>query len=142
MDNKEFTMRLKDIFLSVKNIKSDVHYEEGIRGMIPVLKILYDSKKEITPKDIEDELCISSARTARVLNQLQEKELISRIKSEIDKRKTIVVLTEKGKELAIKHRNMFISYMDKLLNNISDEERIMFLIIVEKMANNLKERKD
>lgn len=142
MNNKEFTLRLRNIFLDLKNIKSDFKFEEGIKGMIPVLKILYDSDKEISPKDIEEELCITSARTARVLNQLQDKKLISRIKSDNNKKKTIIVLTEEGKKIALNHRNMFISYMDIILKDITDEERNEFLRIVEKMASNLKEGKD
>jgi len=142
MDNKEFTLRMKNIILELKNIKSNVHFEEGVKGMIPVLKLLYDSEKEITPKDIEEELCITSARTARVLNQLQDKNLISRIKSEANKKKTIIVLTEEGKKLALNHRNMFKSLMDTLLKDITDEERNEFLRIIEKMASNLKERND
>ncbi len=142
MDNKEFTLRMKNIILELKNIKSNVHLEEGVKGMIPVLKLLYDSEKEITPKDIEEELCISSARTARVLNQLQDKNLISRIKSEANKKKTIIVLTEEGKKIALNHRNMFKSLMDTLLKDITDEERNEFLRIIEKMASNLKEGND
>ena len=141
MDNREFIFKLKEMFLSIKKNKSDVRFEDGIKGMIPVLMILFHSEEEITPKDIEDRLHITSARTARVLNQLQEKNLISRIKSEDNKKKTIIILTDEGKNLALKHHNMFNSYIDTVLNGITDEEKIEFLHIVEKMTNNLKERK-
>ena len=136
MNNKEFVDRVKEIFLNSRNASFKI--EEGVKGMLPVLKILYDSKEEVTPKDIEEKLCISSARTARVLNQLTEKNYISRIKSKIDKRKTIVVLTEEGKKTALHHRTMFISYVDLMLKDITDEEKEIFLNIMEKMGNNLK----
>ena len=109
--------------------------------MLPVLKILYDSKEEVTPKDIENKLGITSARTARVLNQLTEKKYISRIKSKVDKRKTIVVLTEEGKKTALHHRTMFISYVDLMLNGITDDEKEAFLNIMGKMGDNLKRGK-
>ncbi len=141
MDNKEFALKLKDIFLNARGI-SNFKIEEGIKGMIPVLKILCDSDKEITPKDIEDELSITSARTARVLNQLQEKNYIKRIKSENDKRKTIVVLTEEGKKISLMHREMFYKNIDIMLKDITDSEKEMFLKLMEKMVNNLKERND
>ena len=138
MENNEFINGLNDIFLVAKGIRPNFNIEEGIKGMLPVLKILYDSKNEITPKDIEDKLNITSARTARVLNQLQEKGYINRKKSKMDKRKTIVVLTEEGKSTALKHRSMFISYTDVMLKDITDEEKECFLNILNKMVNNLK----
>lgn len=138
MDNKEFVTGIKDILLGARNLRPNFNIEEGVKGMLPVLKILYDSKNEITPTDIGEKLNITSARTARVLNQLQEKGYINRIKSKMDKRKTIVVLTEEGKSTALKHRSMFISYMDVMLKDITAEEKECFLNILNKMVNNLK----
>lgn len=139
MDNKVFIDRIREIFLNSKNPNFKI--EEGVKGMLPVLKILYDSKEEVTPKDIENKLGITSARTARVLNQLTEKKYISRIKSKVDKRKTIVVLTEEGKKTALHHRTMFISYVDLMLNGITDDEKEAFLSIMQKMGDNLKRGK-
>ena len=136
MDNKEFMDKVKEVFLDAK--ASNFKIEEGIKGMLPVLKLLCDSTEEVTPKDIEDKLNITSARTARVLNQLTEKNYISRIKSKIDKRKTIVVLTEEGKKTALHHRQMFISYIDLMLKDITDEEKEVFIEILKKMGSNLK----
>ena len=139
MNNKEFMDKVKEVFLDAKN--SNFKIEEGIKGMLPVLKLLCDSTEEVTPKDIEDKLNITSARTARVLNQLTEKNYISRIKSKIDKRKTIVVLTEEGKKTALHHRQMFISYIDLMLKDITDEEKEVFIEILKKMGSNLKKGK-
>lgn len=138
MDNKEFVLRLRDIFLNVRGNNQNFNLEEGIKGMIPVLKLLSDSKDEVTPKDIEDKFSFTSARCARILNQLQEKNYVKRIKSETDKRKTIVVLTDDGRKKALEHREKFDSYMNIMLKDITDIEKENFLKILEHMTDNLK----
>lgn len=137
MDNKDFINHIREIMLSLRNCKPNFHIEESVKGMFPVLKILYD-EEDVTPKDIEDKLSVSSARIARVLNQLEEKKLVERTKSLNDKRKTIVVLTEEGKEIALKHRCDMYNFFDLMLKNITDEEKEEFIFLMEKMVNNIK----
>ena len=141
MENKEFIERIREILGDVRNYKPNVKIEESVKGMFPVLKILYDNE-DVTPKDIEDKLCVSSARIARVLNQLEEKGLVERTKSLKDKRKTIVVLTNEGKEIAIKHREDMNCFFSLLLKDFSDEEKEEFISLIQKMANNIKGGKE
>ncbi len=136
MDNKEFIEELREIFIGVKNHRPNVRIEESVKGMFPVLKILYDNE-DVTPKDIEIKLCVSSARIARVLNQLEEKKLVERTPSKNDKRKTIVVLTEEGKDIARKHREDMGAYLDLMLTDFTDSEKEEFLRLIKKMADNV-----
>ncbi len=136
MDNRKFMENLKDIFIGLKNNHPKFKIEESVKGMFPVLNILFHNE-EVTPKDLELKLCVSSARIARVLNQLEEKGLVIRTQSENDKRKTIVILTEKGKNIAINHKNEFEYFTDLILTDISDEEKEEFIRLVRKMANNI-----
>ena len=137
MDNKDFINRIKEIMLSLRNSKPNFHIEESVKGMFPVLGILYDNE-DVTPKDIENKLGVSSARIARVLNQLEEKKLVERTKSLNDKRKTIVVLTEEGKEITLKHRCDMNNFFDLMLKDLTDEEKEEFIFLMEKMVNNIK----
>ena len=137
MDNNEFIDRIKEILADVRNYKPNIKIEESVKGMFPVLKYLQENE-DVTPKDLEDKLCVTSARIARVLNQLEEKKLVERTKSLNDKRKTIVVLTKEGKDIADKHKKDMQSFFGLLLKDFSDDEKQSFIDLIQKMANNIK----
>ena len=137
MDNKRFIENINNVFKDLKNYHSKFKIEESVKGMFPVLKILYFNDN-VTPKFLETNLCVSSARVARVLNQLEEKGLVSRIESKDDKRKTIVILTQAGKDISKKQSEEFDKYIDIMLENISDTEKEEFIYLLRKMANNIK----
>ena len=140
MENKEFVMEIRNTFMELKKMKRPRQLEESIKGMIPILNYLFDHMEEETsPKNIENAFHVSSARIARVLNQLAEKNLIERKSSENDKRKTIVILTAEGKKFIEERKAELGRYTKKALNNISDEEKEEFLKIIKKMVNNLLE---
>ena len=77
--------------------------DEKQRGEMFVLNFLYDHKNlEITPGDITSKYGVTSARTAKILNQLEEKEYVQRKKSNLDGRKYIIRWTSLGEKYIIK----------------------------------------
>ena len=78
---------------------------------------------------------MSSARMAVILNKLEEKELVKRIKSKDDKRITYVELTEKGYESINEVRKQMIKRFMIIKDVLGEEEFERFMIDLEKISN-------
>ncbi len=134
-ENKEydiFTLSLP-MFLITKNlqINSDSFYKSKydlLHSDIDVLAALYFTNLEhsLTPIELYDATIFSSGGMTKVLKKLEEKNLIKRDISKIDKRKTLVTLTEKGAIL-----------IEDCVKNVSLKLKDSFLVLSQKEQKEL-----
>lgn len=134
-ENKEydiFTLSLP-MFLITKNlqINSDSFYKSKydlLHSDIDVLAALYFTNLEhsLTPTELYDATIFSSGGMTKVLKKLEEKNLIKRDISKIDKRKTLVTLTEKGAIL-----------IEDCVKNVSLKLKDSFLVLSQKEQKEL-----
>ena len=134
-ENKEydiFTLSLP-MFLITKNlqINSDSFYKSKydlLHSDIDVLAALYFTNLEhsLTPTELYDATIFSSGGMTKVLKKLEEKNLIKRDISKIDKRKTLVILTEKGAIL-----------IEDCVKNVSLKLKDSFLVLSQKEQKEL-----
>lgn len=92
------------------------------RGEIGVLGYLAFEKDEATAGELSEKLNVTTARIASILNSLEAKDYIKRTEDSKDKRKTLVVVTKKGKALAKKAKKEVIDKITKVINEIGEEE--------------------
>lgn len=92
------------------------------RGEIGVLSYLSFDKDEATAGELSEQLNVTTARIASILNSLENKNYIKRKEDRFDKRKTLVIITEKGKELAEKTKKEITNKMIKVIQEIGCDE--------------------
>jgi len=91
---------------------------QGEYGILNALMIKEsEGCKKMTPGEIGKEQNLTSGRVSTTLKSLEKKHYILRETDAIDKRKTLVSLTLKGRELALK----IISKIKAELNNIVEK---------------------
>lgn len=124
------------IYNSLCNKKLKNVYEviqEGFSGIFVVLRILDNAEGEVSAGDISNLFGVSTARTAVMLNTLERKEYISKTKSNVDARKTIVAITDKGR-LALSERKQKIEgLIDNFTSKLSVGEVNSFCNILKKV---------
>ena len=72
---------------------------DSVRGENMALGFIKSEGGSTYPKDIELAMGISSARVAAIIKKLEQRELVTRTGDKIDRRKTLVSLTEKGEKI-------------------------------------------
>lgn len=92
------------------------------RGEMTLLKTLIDSKENVYPKDLMKKLDVTSARIASLLNQMERKEWIERETDKKDNRKTIIKITEKGKQIYLNKENEILDYIIKILKKLGPDD--------------------
>lgn len=72
-------------------------------------------------RDFADMMHCSAPMISKILRSLEDKEMIVRSIDQKDRRNTKITLTEKGKEEIIKGRVVFEEYIDKVVEQMGEE---------------------
>ena len=97
---------------------------------------------EISPSEISEKLCVTTARVATALNSLEKKDLVLREASKEDRRKIIVKITKKGKKLVDEKRDELHRNISKSLDMIGEEDAETLIRIISKFTEKISEKKE
>lgn len=103
------------------------------RGEIGVLGYLAFEKDKATAGELSENLNVTTARVARILNSLETKGYIKRTEDNQDKRKTLVVITQNGESLAKKAKKEVIDKITKVIEEIGEKEAKEYIRITLKI---------
>ena len=105
-----------------------------LRSDSDVLVTLFFNNKVLSPTELYEAMLFSSGGMTKVLKRLEEKELISRIPSSIDKRSLLVQLEVKG-EVLIKQALLAIAeYQSQFLSILEESEKVVIENAFKKLA--------
>lgn len=104
---------------------------------LQILKIL-TKDKGLTQKELGVEANKSPANLTRLLDRLEEKKLLTRKKSQKDRRATLIFLTEKGDCLLDQVAEVFESFSNQFLQGVSQKEQKTMRESFAKMSSNLQ----
>lgn len=103
-----------------------------------LLYLVHHSNEEVCQKDLEVETHLKKASITGTLDALEDKGMIVRKQSEEDKRKNIIVLSEKAIKLKGELTEEYMQTDRIIQKNISEEELNQLFTLLEKVRNNLK----
>lgn len=142
MTGEQFSLKMQEIMGNYDGRKVMSLLDDGYKGTSPLLlelKKAKDKNKEITAGDISKRFNISTARVAALLKDLEEKKYVVRNKSKNDLRVTIVELTLKGEDEALKIKNRLTDFISKSIKGIDDSMLETFFKVMEMFVSNVKE---
>lgn len=120
---------------TIKNIGPDLSTKlHGLsKGEIGTLYYLTFIEDNISAGVLAEMLQISSARVAKLLNTLEKKNYIIRVKDEHDKRKIVVKITDDGKNLITSMRNNVCDMLSYIIDEIGMDDILTYLNITKKI---------
>lgn len=122
----------------VEAVKEDVKKYDFDINEFSVLEVIYH-KKCLSVQEIKDKILVANSSLTYILDKLEKKELILRIKDEKDKRVYYVELSEKGKKTSNKIFSEHYEVMKKYFCIFTEEERDNFIYLMKKLGYNAKE---
>lgn len=134
--------RYEELFVSIRKIiraidirSRKLNKESGITG--PQLLILQElgRVKGITAKEVADYINLSQATVTNILDRLETRKLIKRIRSEQDRRRVSLYLTEQGKEVLINAPQAIEEKFIERFNTLKEWEQFQLLTSVERIAD-------
>lgn len=104
-------------------------------GEIGVLSTLAFDQNPVTAGELSEKLNVTTARIARILNSLESKQYIRRKNDRIDRRKTFVTITKKGKELADSTKKEIMDKIVQVIQEVGYDEIQTYISIVLKIRS-------
>lgn len=104
-----------------------------------VLLMIHKCDQKLTQKDVAEVLEKDKTSTVRILDYLQENEMITRDINPNDRREHFILLTNKAKEYIPKIDKAFEMVNEVILQGLSDSEKLFFYEILGKMIGNLSQ---
>lgn len=111
------------------------------QGESGVLLYLLNSNNNVSQSDLSEKLDVSIARIVAIINTLQKKELIEKKIDANDKRKTIISITEAGKEIITQRKKKAIQFIENVIKELDEKEIEQYIAInkkIEEISNKIK----
>ena len=141
MDYTALANELLSIRGKLLQVPANQKLSKMVQGELFVLNYLATHEKIVHPKELSEEMAVSTARIASLLNHMEERNLILRYADKADSRQVIVVLTEEGRNAIHRTRAEVIAYVCKMLESLGPEDAESYIRIQKKIwSNHLKER--
>lgn len=112
-------------------------------GEFKMLGVIFTELKELESNQCSDPgvtvsklskcLMHSKPATSKMLNTLEEKELIKRITTKADRRAVYITLTEEGREKVTRIHNRLDDYTNKMLEHLGEEDTKKLLYLLDRM---------
>lgn len=105
-----------------------------LRRLDFTILMLVAANPGVTQRQMSIALDVSAPRLTLVCDKLEERELITRTRSEDDRRKQYIALTRKGATLVKKADQIADGMERELLGHLTDVERTVLFQLLEKVA--------
>lgn len=110
-------------------------FDDSMHGEAFALAYISQHGGTIIPSDISNEMLVSSARVAVILNSLEGKGLVTRQIDPEDRRRVLVGLTQKGQKLAEKRRQSIFDYTVRVLKALGEDDAQELVRLIGKLAD-------
>ena len=135
--------KLADEIINMRGSRQHVSFDRKLsdvaKGEMFVLNYLKNHGNKAHPKELSDEMIVSTARTAVILNHLEDDGLIERVHDDTDNRQIFVCLSLKGIEVIQEHYNNVIRYMVKIFEKIGKKDAREYVRIQKEIMKAISE---
>lgn len=136
---------LADQFIKMRRslpyMKFDKAVSKKTKHEICILSYLRLHNGKAHPKELSDELLVSTARMAVLLNQLEEKKYIVREPDFDDSRQTVITLKPNGIEYLDEINTEILGFVESLFEELGTEEAVEFVRLYAKLMDFVSKRK-
>ena len=140
MDYEELADEIINMRGSREHVSFDRKFSDVVKGEMFVLNYLKNHNNKAHPRELSDEMIVSTARTAVILRHLEEEGLIERIHDDKDNRQIIVCLSVKGVKVIEAHRREMIRYMVSILEKIGEKDAMEYVRIQKEILDVITEK--
>ena len=135
-DYMAMASELLNLRAKMLRVPADRQLSRMVKGELFVLNFLATHEMITHPKELSENMAVSTARIASLLNHMEEKHLISRYPDKEDSRQVVVMLTETGRQEIQRVRAEVLSYISAMLEGLGPEDAEEYIRIEKKIWSN------
>ena len=118
--------------------KAPTDYPSGKEGDVLTVEFtvlsLVASNADVTQKQLSQALAVSAPNITTLLDRLEQRQLLTRVRSEADRRSQHIRLTRKGNALARKATEVSRTMEQDVLRHLTEAEQAILVELLQKVA--------
>ena len=118
-----------------------VGIDSGSHGETFALACLKKRGGSALPKELSADMKVSSARTAAIINQMEQKGLVERVPHHEDGRKTVIRLLPEGEEFFNKKKYHLMNVMTGILRQLGPDDASEYVRLQLRLAEIVRENR-
>lgn len=126
---------LRQIIRAIDLHSKKLERESGLTGPQLLIIQLIGTQGEMTPGVIAREVSLSQATVTSILDRLERKNLLQRVRSTYDKRKVMVSLTEAGSRALESAPTLMQESFIRSFNKLEDWEQSLILSSLQRVSD-------
>lgn len=136
--SKKIIFALRKIMQHMDNHSKRLNKHYGLT--VPQILSLYEifEKKTITLSELSKKIYLSSSTLVGVIDRLEEKGLVQRLRDIKDRRNIFISITEKGKEFVRSSPYLLHNLLDENLKKLEEKEQIGLAHSLDLLLNMLE----
>jgi len=111
------------------------HMSEALHGSTFALHFIAMHEGDVLPGQLCQEMCVSSARVATALNNLESKGMITRRMDPQDRRKILVTITPEGRAFAEQQYHAVVEGLACMLGLLGEQDAQEYVRITRRLAD-------
>lgn len=135
MDYGLLASELLDVRAKLLQVPVTQQMYKMVKGELFVLNYLLTHNRIVHPKELSEQMTVTTARIASLLNHMEEKKFIERHPDPEDNRQIIVYLTDTGRDAIEATRAEVIQYIADMLRQLGPEDAEDYIRIQKKIWN-------
>lgn len=132
---RAYAERLIAFGCEMGRLRASDRLNKGMRGLPGIMRTLSMAGEPLSPSEIAHRTGVSDARVANALRALEERGLVSRAASPLDRRRVEVSLTEEGAAQHERLRENGISMVADFLEELGEQDSREFVRIVGRIES-------
>ncbi len=133
---RKLNKNIKNSFLNGKEPEVKINYTQ-----FQIVAYLFKhGDEEVCQKDLEIETHLNKASIAATIDSLEDKGVVDRVQSQVDKRKNVIVLTEVARRKHLEFKQKMDELEKQVLTGIDKKDLDIFYEVIDKMNENLERK--
>lgn len=112
-------------------------YNEISFASYQYLIAIFDAK-QITITKLSEVLGLKKATVTQMIHSLMAKGYVKKAKNDLDRRSSIIELTNKGYKLMESEESVYKSYMDQMCKSLNEQELVQLESLLAKLAKGVQ----
>ena len=133
---RKISKGIKRYFCDGQDLEKKINYTQ-----LQIVAYLFKHEdEEVCQKDLQEATHLNKASIAATIDSLEDKGVVERIQSKVDKRRNIIVLTENAKKKHHEFEKKMNKLEEELLSGIEEKDLESFYIVIDKINENLERK--
>lgn len=103
------------------------------KGEMFILNYLTDRRSPVPPSELSAAMQASTARIAAALNSLEAKGEVIRQADSTDRRRTLVILTPRGRDKVLERRRMIHRQIEQMLRALGEKDTAELIRLLDRI---------